>query len=265
MKDITQLKKYIIEEKIDYFGYVLKSNSIHTPSALSVFEILYCLYTRVMEDDVDEFVLSKGHGCLPLYKLLYNKGKITKNDLDSYYLDNSLLRGLADVNTPGVNAIAGSLGHGLSIAAGWAYGKKLRKEKGNIYCTVGDGELNEGSVWEAIWFAIHQRLGNLTLILDSNKLQALGSVENILNLKPAEVFNNDGVNFIEIDGHNVEEILDAFSRRSEDKFNIVLANTVKGNSISFMENNNCWHYRKLSEEEYKIAIAELEEQLEGIL
>jgi transketolase len=259
----SKAKKKIIKKKIEYFQYAYQSNSIHIGPSLSVFEILNVLYYVVMNKD-DRFILSKGHACLPLYQILKDKKIIDQEDIENYYTNNSRLRGLADISTPGVHVTGGSLGHGLSVASGWAYGKKFKKEKGKIYCLIGDGEANEGSIWEAIWFSAQQKLSNLVLIIDKNNLQALRLTNEIMDLNLERILDDERINLQSINGHCLSEIKDSLSNTSNEKFNIIIANTIKGNSISFIENVNSWHYGKITKKECDAAIVELNNQLESI-
>ena len=238
----------------------------HSGSALSIVDILVVLYYKIMnisinnlnDRDRDIFILSKGHASSALYAILSEKGFFDKSLLDKFYLNGGKLPGHLDKDSaPGIEVSSGSLGHGLSIGIGMAIANKTDNINAKIYVMCGDGELNEGSVWEAIMFAPHQNLSNLTLIIDYNKLQGYGSINEVINLEPLykkfEAFNWD---CIEIDGHNLDEIKQAFLKKTNYP-KVIIAHTIKGKGVSYMENQFEWHYKSPNEEEFRKAMDEL--------
>jgi transketolase len=246
---------------------IYKTKSPHIGPSFSIVEMLVAIYFKymkvfpgdVMNLDADKFILSKGHACATLYTVLYEKGFMSMEDLDGFAVDGGLLehhpsRDLSryiDVST-------GSLGHGLSIGAGMALADKIDNKERKIYVVLGDGELNEGSVWEAVMFAAHHGFNNLVAIVDYNKMQALGHIKNILGLDPlGDKWKSFGWEVQEIDGHDFEQIFNAFDSLSDKKPNVVIMNTVKGKGVSFMEDQLLWHYRCPDDEEYKKAVKEL--------
>jgi transketolase len=204
----------------------------HIASSFSTVEILVALYERVMAEE-DKFILSKGHGCLSLYCMLHTKGF------------NPKISGHPDIEPEqGICCTTGSLGHGLPIGVGMAIAKKIQKKEGHVFVMIGDGECQEGTIWESLNLAKKFRLDNLTIIVDHNKLQALSTIEEIMNetnLKSKfEVF---GCNTLEIDGHDFEKILEALEEKNvvKGKSRAIIAHTIKGKGISYMENIPKWH------------------------
>ena len=249
-------------------GMVYRAHSSHIGSALSMTDILAVLYADILrydaknpkDPDRDRFLLSKGHACVAFYSVLALCGFYPVKDLEKFAAEGSVFLTDTSYQVPGVELSAGSLGHGLPVACGIALAAK-RKHKGfKTYVIVGDGEMDEGSNWEALLFGAHEKLNNLCLIIDYNKLQALGYTNEILNLEPLksklQAFN---WNVLDIDGHNHEQIRDAFSNflSEETKPTAIIANTVKGKGVSFMENELFWHYHSPNEEEYLKAMEEL--------
>ena len=198
--------------------------------------------------DKDEFILSKGHACYPLYILLRGKGY------------NPKISGHPDIDKKnGISCTTGSLGHGLPIGVGMALARKLLNKDGRVYVLIGDGEIQEGTTWESSLIASHHKLDNLTVIIDHNKLQALGSIADIVSLGSLKnKFKEFGYNILEIDGHSFPEIIQALKEKSLEKPQMIIAHTVKGKGVSFMENNAKWHARKAVLDEVKEAYKELE-------
>jgi transketolase len=248
---------------------VYEANASHIGGALSMADILAVLYSKVMYIDPvnpkkkerDRFILSKGHACTSLYATLGLCGFFPLDETGSYGQDGSKFLSHTSHFVPGVEVSAGSLGHGLPIACGLAFAAKKRGERQNIYCLVGDGEMDEGSNWEAILFAAQFKLNNLCLIIDYNKIQSLGNTNEIINLEPLykkfEAFN---WNPIEINGHDHKEIYEAFlsSGANQNEPSVIIANTIKGKGVSFMENNLLWHYKSPATELYNKAMEELQ-------
>ena len=231
------------------------SKTAHLGSALSCVDILVALYFKILNLDKkksdnlkkDRFILSKGHAAAALYATLAFKGIIGMDLLDTYSLPGSMLEDHPGPRTlPGVEAATGSLGHGLSIGIGMALSDCIQKRNSKTFVLISDGECNEGSVWETAMFASGQKLNNITVIIDFNKWQATGRSQDILGIDPlVEKWQSFGFQTFEIDGHNIQEIVATFLKTSAvfDRPCAIIAHTVKGKGISFMENDNNWHYR----------------------
>lgn len=258
----NEVRKGIIEE-------VYEAQSGHPGGSLSCSDILTVLYFNQMNvdpkkpDDMnrDRLVLSKGHCSPALYSVLAEKGYFEKEELKSFRKIDSFLQGHPDMKkVPGVDMTTGSLGQGLSAANGMAIASKMNNAGCRVYCILGDGEIEEGQVWEAAMTANKYKLDNLCVILDYNHLQIDGTVESVKGLDNVEgKFRSFGFHTIVIDGHNIEQIMDAFStaKLTKGKPTVIIANTVKGKGISFMENNASWHGKAPSKEEYEKALEEL--------
>src|SRR5437773_3562221 len=230
----------------------------HIGGNLSALDILLCLYHHVLAPD-DQFVLSKGHAAGALYVTLWSKGVIDDTELQRFHKDGTRLSGHPPAK--GVDAIpfaTGSLGHGLSLAAGLALAKQLRGEPGRVFCLTSDGEWNEGSNWEALIFARHQELHNLTFIVDHNGLQGFGTTHEVADLFPlADKFRAFRVPTVEIEGHDTGELQHALSAQQEVP-NAIVAETRKGYGVSFMEDRMEWHYLPMTAQQYEQALAESE-------
>lgn len=218
----------------------------HIAPALSIVEILVALYEAVLNEN-DKFILSKGHACLSLYAILRQHGF------------NPTLSGHPDIQREqGIECTTGSLGHGLPMGTGMALARKLKKETGDIYVLISDGECQEGTTWESMLIASHHKLDNLTIIVDHNKMQTLGKVEDILSLgnlkRKLDAF---GCLTIDVDGHCIPEIVSALKKKTNGSPNVLIANTTKGKGISFMENKAEWHNKLPNTKELEIAIEEL--------
>lgn len=242
--------------------------SSHIGSIFSVCDILAVLYGSVLKlrpnepkwKDRDRFILSKGHAGAGVYAALAESGFIPIDKLKTHYQDGSDLSGhVSHKGIPGVELSTGSLGHGLPVAAGMALAAKINKNEHNIFALMSDGECDEGSNWEAILFAAHHKLNNLIAIIDRNMLQSIKSTEDTLSLEPfADKWKSFGWNVVEIDGHNHEQIFKECTDRSlSDKPLCIIANTIKGKGVSFMENQTLWHYRSAQGQEYDDALEEL--------
>ena len=248
------------------------SRGSHIAAILSVADIVAVLYNGVMNVDPekpkmenrDRFILSKGHAGAAVYAALAETGFFDIEELKSQYADGSRLSGhVSHKGVPGVEFSTGSLGHGLPVAAGMAYAAKMDNKTHKIFVVCGDGECDEGSMWEAALMANHFELDNLILTIDYNKMQSLDFCENTLKLHSlADKWKAFGWNVIDIDGHNHDELKAAYNQAKEHKGSptVVIANTTKGKGISFMENDILWHYRTPQGEEYDAAVAELEAQ-----
>jgi len=251
----------------------IKGNGGHIGGSFSVIEMLTALYHRVMKHDPenpnwegrDKLVFSKGHCCLALYNVLAEFGYFPKEKLDTYYQDGGYLAGHPTYGKiPGVEATAGSLGHGLPIAVGMAIAARHLGEDRRIFTILGDGESNEGSVWEGFAAGGQFGLSNLTAIIDCNGYESLGTVDEIMSIEPlAGRLASFGWEVREIDGHNMDEILGALESVPfhASKPSAIVSRTNKGNGVSFMENVSKWHYRAPSEEEAAQARLELEARI----
>lgn len=242
------------------------SNASHTGSALSIIEILTVLYFKYLnvdpknpnKEDRDKFILSKGHASTALYAVLAEKEFFAKSVLDKFYIDGGIIPGHLDMEAvPGIECSAGSLGHGLSIGLGMAIANKYKKLKSRIIVMISDGELNEGSIWEPLLLAPHLKLDNLTVIVDYNKIQSFGITNEVINLEPLnEKLTSFNWDVIEIDGHNLIEIENALNAVTKNP-KLILAHTIKGKGVSFMENKLEWHYRSPDKEQLEQALDEL--------
>ncbi len=223
----------------------LEQGEAHIGGCFSEIEILITLYDLIMEKD-DKFILSKGHCSHPMYLLLREKGlfpKITSHpDMDE---------------KNGIFCTTGSLGHGLPIATGMAWARKIQNKKGHIYVLMGDGESQEGSVWETIPLTVKHKLDNLTIIIDRNKVQALDHVDDVSPMDLKSIFSAFGCHVIEIDGHNFSELFNAFKEEFHGRPKVIIANTIKGKGVSFMENDPKWHARLPDKDELTPAYEEL--------
>ncbi|MBI4039350.1 transketolase [Candidatus Daviesbacteria bacterium] len=241
----------------------------HLGAAYSITEILTVLYHNILRvkphqpqwPDRDRFILSKGHGCLALYVILAEMGFFPKKQLELYCQPGGILPGHTTLTVPGVEASTGSLGHGLSIGVGMALAAKLDKKPWRVFVVLSDGDCQEGSTWEAILAAGHHKLDNLVVIVDFNNLNSFEKVTNMFhNFEPlANKFKDFGWAVKETDGHNVDQIYESLSASpfNTGKPSIVIAHTVKGKGVSFMENSPVWHYRAPTQEEYQKAMKEL--------
>jgi transketolase len=233
-------------------------------------ELLAVLYGKVLRvnarqpdwPDRDRFILSKGHGGAALYAVLAECGFFPMDWLDTFYQNGSRLAGhITHAGIPGVELSTGSLGHGLSVGAGMALAAKRDGKAHRVFVMLSDGECDEGSVWEPILFAPHHKLDNLIVIVDYNKIQSLGSVKEVLDLEPfAGKWRAFGWAVCEIEGHDVDVIESTLSRLpfEEGRPSCIIAHTVKGKGVKFMENDLLWHYRSPQGEEFTAALAELE-------
>jgi transketolase len=234
----------------------------HIGGAYSVADILAVLYSDVMNTEEDKFFLSKGHACSALYAALQLNGTIKNDVVSEFTEDGSAFTGCLSHAVLGVELSTGSLGHGLGVACGVAIGFKRNNEfHRNVYVILGDGELNEGSVWESAAFASQHMLNNLIAIVDYNKMQGMGPTIDVLELEPlAEKFRAFGWNVSEVDGHDHNQIRSSLISTQSvptDSPSVIIAHTTKGKGVSFMENELAWHYRSPNADEYAKAKAEL--------
>ena len=258
-KDYDAIAKQV---RRDIINMLTDAGSGHPGSSLSMVDILTVLYFGILETegpDRDCFVLSKGHAAPALYSVLSLKGIIEREVLTTFRKYGSILQGHPDaLLCPGVETSTGSLGQGISIAVGMALGIKLRKSKGHVYVALGDGEMQEGQVWEALMSAAHYHLDNLTVIIDCNGLQIDGTNEQVMSLGdlPGKL-RSFGLRTFEVDGHDYAQLEDALKARASDVPTGIIAHTIKGKGISFMEGQVSWHGAVIKEELRKKALEEL--------
>ena len=230
----------------------------HIGGNLSALDVMLTLHHDVMLGD-DQFVLSKGHSAGAYYITLWTLGLLEDAELRTFHGDNTRLSGHPPAfGIPEILFATGSLGHGVGLAAGLALGKRLTDDPGQVFCLTSDGEWNEGSNWEALIFARHQRLSNLTLVVDLNGLQGFGTTQEVADLSPlAAKFRAFGVPTIEVDGHNSLDLKLALQAQGDDGPVAVVAKTVKGHGVSFMEHRMEWHYLPMTDADYAQAVSEL--------
>ena len=246
--------------------------TVHVGCALSIIEIMAVLYRSHLNlgdrtpraAGRDYLVLSKGHGVMAQYACLHELGWLTDRDLDMYFSNGTQMKGLSDAHVPGLEVTSGSLGHGLSVATGLALAAQRLGSGQRVFCVVGDGEMNEGPIWEALLFAGQFRLDNLVVIVDENRFQAMGRTDEVISLGSLQAkFDAFDFDARSVDGHD-EPALDATLREltalRNGKPKAIVAATVKGRGVSFMENNNIWHYTRLSEKTFEAAMAEVTAQ-----
>lgn len=258
------------EVRKDIINMIKESKSGHPGGSLSCADIITYLYFEKMKideknpkwEDRDRFVLSKGHAAPALYAALSERGFFEKEEILNLRKIGSMLQGHPDMKkVPGVDVSTGSLGQGISNAVGMALGLKMNKSESKVYSILGDGEIQEGLVWEAAMAAAHYKLSNLVAVLDYNGLQIDGKNEDVMGITPIdEKFKSFGWNVLACNGHDFEEIHNAYNEaeKSVDKPTIIIAKTVKGMGVSFMENKGEWHGQAPNEEQRAEAIKEIE-------
>lgn len=268
-KSKEELEKIAKKVRLGIIDAVYYGKSGHPGGSLSIADILTVLYFDEMNidnenpnwEDRDRLVLSKGHCSPALYSCLANRGYFPVEDLKTFRNINSYLQGHPDKNkVPGVDMTTGSLGQGLSSANGMAISAKLDKKDYRVYCILGDGEIEEGQVWEAAMTANKYKLDNLCVIIDNNNLQIDGTIDEVMSAKPIDdKFRSFGFEIIKIDGHNMEEIKSAFevAKNVKEKQVCIIANTIKGKGVKFMENQVDWHGKAPNEEQYKEAVNDI--------
>lgn len=268
--EIIELEKLSLENRRNILDMVYEAQSGHIGGSLSACDVLTVLFHKCMKHSIkgklskdyqsrDRFVLSKGHVSPVYYSILAQLGFFDKSELKTFRKLGTRLQGHPSLWTPGVEVATGSLGQGLSMACGIAISLKLDKNPANVFVMLGDGELQEGNVWEAFMQAPHRKLGNLVAIIDRNRLQIDGSTEDVKPLDDLgakiRAFN---WKVLEIDGHNLSEIYNAIEEAKASNCPVaIIANTIKGKGVSFMENNAGWHGKAPSKEDYDKAINEL--------
>ena len=270
-----ELQKMANEVRKGIVTAVHSAKAGHPGGSLSAADIYTYLYFEEMnidpknpqKEDRDRFVLSKGHTAPGLYSALANRGYFPVEDLKTLRKLGSYLQGHPCVHIPGVDMSSGSLGQGISAAVGMALGAKIQGKDNRVYCLVGDGEAEEGQVWEAAMFAGHKKLDNLCVILDYNGLHIDGTLEEVCSAEPfADKFKAFRFHVIEINAHDFDEIRAAFKEARETKGQptVIIAHSTKGKGVSFMENNCGWHGKAPNDEEYAIAMADLEKVGEAL-
>ena len=268
MLEQQELEELAREIRVSALEMIARAGSSHVGSVFSAAEILAVLYGEVLDvrpaepewPDRDRFVLSKGHACAGLYAVLANRGFFPKARLREFYVDGGSLAGHAThKGVPGVEVSTGSLGHGLAVSVGLAAGARRKGRPWRVYALLSDGECDEGSTWEAALAAPQLGAANLTAIVDYNKIQSLGRVDEVLPLEPfADKWRAFGWAVDEVDGHDVAALRRVLDRTTpQDRPRCVLAHTVKGKGVSFMEDDLLWHYRTPRGAELEAALAEL--------
>lgn len=264
-------RKLTREIRLTILKMIYEAGSGHAGGSLSAVELLSTLYFDKMRvdpgnpkwDDRDRFIPSKGHSAPALYAVLAEKGYFPKSELSTFRRFNSILQGHPDLlKTPGVDMSTGSLGHGPSVGLGMALAGRLSKKDFYVYVLIGCGEMNEGQIWEAAMAAVKFKLNHLIVLLDYNRYQLDGAMDDIMPLGDVVAkWRSFGWNAIEVNGHDPETIAEGIdqAKRSKDAPSILIARTVKGKGVSFMENTHVWHGKQISKQEYLQAISELAE------
>lgn len=275
LEDINTLKKKAIDIRKDILTMLEKAGSGHTGGSMSIVEILIALYYGRMNlacntfgcRERDKFILSKGHACPALYAVLSDRGFFPREELWTLRKLGSSLQGHPQLGLPGLEISSGSLGQGLSISVGFAFADRLDKLDTKIFCLMGDGETNEGQVWEAAMTAAHYNMSNICAIIDHNKLQIDGECCEVKDLgEVRKKWEGFGWKVLEIDGHDFEALGKAFEEadKVEDAPQVIVAHTVKGKGVSFIENKVEWHGIAPKKDELEAALAELDEQLKQL-
>lgn len=271
-----ELQKMAVEVRKGILTGVHSAKSGHPGGSLSAADLFTYLYFEEMNIDPknpkmenrDRFVLSKGHVAPGLYSTLANRGFFPKDELESLRHTGSILQGHPDMkHIPGVDMSSGSLGQGLSAAVGMALAGKMDHKDYRVYALCGDGELEEGQIWEAAMFAGHRKLNNLVVIVDNNNLQIDGALEDVCSPYPIDKkFEAFNFHVININGNDLEEIADAMKQARQEKGRptAIVAKTIKGKGVTFMENQAGWHGKAPNDEEYRIAMGELEKAGEAL-
>ena len=250
-------------------GMIYRGQASHLGSSMSMVEILiaaygFCDIDGILNDrpDRDRVFIGKGHGAACTYAVMHHYGLLDEATINTYHQNGSALAGHVSHAVPHVEHSTGALGHGLPVAVGCAIGLRSRgMNNATVFCTLGDGEIQEGSIWEALMLASHMKLTNLIPILDNNRISSITTTSDVINMEPiADRFGGFGFKVHKVDGHNVAALSDAIeSIRRGDRPGMIIANTVKGKGVPFAENQPVWHYRTLNEALYTEAMAALPE------
>lgn len=271
-----ELQIKAIQIRKELLQMIYHSGEGHTGGSLSSVDILVTLYYRIMKidpknpkwDERDRFILSKGHSVEGYYAILADLGFFPKQELQSYRKFGSRLIGHPNNKIPGVELNTGALGHGLSVAVGMALAGKMDGKDYKVYTLMGDGELAEGSVWEAAMAASNYKLDNLIGIIDRNKLQISGNTEEVMKLESLrEKWEAFGWEVLEVDGHDIERLVEVFEKLpvQKGKPHVVIAHTVKGKGVSFMENDRKWHHGVPNEQQFEQAMLELDLMMKKVM
>ena len=266
--DYSELQIKSVEYRREILNIIKHANAGHTGGSLSCIDILNVLYNRVLnispenkaDPNRDRYIHSKGHSVEALYVVLTDRGFLSSDQLYTLEQYQSDLIGHPTKKVPGIEQNTGALGHGLSVAVGMAIAAKIDHRPFRVYTMMGDGELTEGSIWEAAMSASHYQLDNLTAIIDRNGLQITGLTENVMQLEPlAERFKSFGFSTRIVDGHNFDALIDVFNQLpfERGKPNLIIAHTIKGKGVSFIENQVSWHHRVPNQIEFVSALQEL--------
>lgn len=260
--DPSRMRRTVLE--MAYAG-----STVHVACAFSIVELLTVLYRHHLRypgndpqaEGRDYLVLSKGHGVMAQYACMHELGWLEDSHIRNYFKDGSDLKGLSDSRVPGLEVTSGSLGHGFSVGVGIALGLKRKGKDQKVYVIVGDGELNEGAIWEAALVTSHHKLNNLMVIVDKNGFQAMGTTDDVLALGDLQAkFSSFGFETLEVDGHDETAIDDVICQlwvAGPTKPKALIARTVKGKGVSFMESKNLWHYTRLNPQSFAEAMSEL--------
>jgi transketolase len=261
MIDSVEVRKTIIK-------MLYNAGASHLGSGMSTVEMLISMFSSVDVDKIikhsnsrSRIIISKGHCAAATYATMAHFGIIPMSMIDTYHQNDSLLTGHVNHEVTGVEHSTGALGHGLNVAVGCALGMKnegIKNEKVLVLC--GDGEIQEGSIWEGLMFAVHNKLNNLCVLIDNNRISSITLTENVIDLRPLKNrFEGFGLNTYEVDGHNIEQIMDCISKTETfDKPTLIICNTIKGKDVPFAEWDPVWHYKSLNDELFKQAMAYLD-------
>ena len=257
MSRVEDYKKISQEARRVALQLIFHAQTSHVGSNFSCTDIFTFIFDKI-DLDKDKIILSKGWAAATLYYFLWKKGRITEKELNSYCLPGSKFIGLAEPIIPEIPAAGGSMGFGLPAGVGFALAKKMNKEEGKIHVLMSDGEMQIGTTWESILIAKHHKLSNLVVWVDNNRLQAMGPTKEILDIEPLEErVKSFGWNVQRINGHDFELMEAAFNNLGGEAPHMIICDTIKGKGWKRAENNNLYHYKNISEEEYKEALAEL--------
>ncbi len=247
---------------------ISNSGAAHIGASFSLVEILNSVFknvnlSKIKNGDLnrDRIILSKGHGTCCLYAIMYHHGLLDKSLIDTYFKNNTILAGHTSHHVPFVEHSTGGLGHGLPVGTGMAIGMRTRKDDSQVFVILGDGEMQEGSNWEAIMLAGHLKLGNLIILIDINEFGQVAKVEDCCSIEPlAQKFESFNFNVFDVDGHDEEQIDNAICKSQNSlKPTAILCRTIKGRGVSFMEKNNLWHYKCPKDDYYEKALMELKD------
>ena len=258
MTNTKKIKDCLKKAKIRLLKMHYESKIGHIGGNLSAIDLMMYLHHEVMQKD-DVFILSKGHAAGALYVTLWSLGELSEEELQEFHKDHTKMAGHPVSGWhPKIPVATGSLGHGFPVAAGMAFGKRLKNEKGRVFCLMSDGEWEEGSNWESLIFTTHHRLENLNILIDCNRLQAFGTTEDVASLEPlSSKLSAFGANIKELNGHNYESMIKAFFPLPKGP-NFFICHTIKGHGVSFMEGRLEWHYLRMTEAQFQQAIKEME-------